>query len=69
MIRGFKFYDNEEVVMSKWTIKYVIIEEDSKISKETDVYGSNVFEAYFNANKLLSILERGKKIHKIEVVH
>lgn len=55
--------------MSKWTIKYVIIEEDSKISKETDVYGSNVFEAYFNANKLLSILERGKKIHKIEVVH
>ena len=37
--------------------------------KETDVYGANVFEAYYNANKLLSIFERGKKIHKIEVVH
>jgi hypothetical protein len=55
--------------MSKWTIKYVVIEEGVKLSKETDVYGVNVFEAYYNANKLLSIFERGKKIHKIEVVH
>ena len=55
--------------MLKWTIKYVVIEEGIKLSKETDVYGTNVFEAYCNANKLLSIFERGKKIHRIEVVH
>jgi hypothetical protein len=55
--------------MLKWKIKYVIIEEGIKLLKETDVYGSNVFEAYYNANKLLTIFERGKKIHKIEVVH
>lgn len=55
--------------MCKWKFKYFVIEEGIKISKETDVYGVNIFEAYHNANKLLSIFERGKKIHKLEVVH
>jgi len=39
----------------------------NRVEKTTDVYGTNHFDAYCNANKLLSILERGRKIDKLSV--
>lgn len=53
----------------QWKIKYVVMnsEEDSE-EKEIKVFAANVFEAYYNAERLLKIVERGKVIKKIEVM-
>jgi hypothetical protein len=54
--------------MNKWKVKYTINSSSrDKVEKTTDVYGVNQFDAYCTANKLLSILERGKTIDKITV--
>ena len=55
--------------MMQWKIRYVVVnsEEDSK-EKEIDVFALNVFEAYYNAERLLKIVEHGKIIKKIEVI-
>ena len=55
--------------MPKWEVRYTIVNNEGvKTSKTTDIYGVNPFDAYCNANKLLSIIERGNTITKIEVV-
>jgi hypothetical protein len=55
--------------MSKWTIKYVVIDNKGNIeNKTTDVFGVNMIDAYCNATKLLSIIEKKNKIEKLEVV-
>jgi len=54
--------------MSKWKVKYIMVDSNkNRVEKTTDVYGTNHFDAYCNANKLLSILERGRKIDKLSV--
>jgi hypothetical protein len=53
----------------QWKIKYVVVnsKEDSE-EKEIKVFAVNVFEAYYNAERVLKIIERGKVIKRIEVM-
>ena len=54
--------------MGKWKVKYTMIDSNkNRVEKTTEVYGANPFDAYYNANKLLSILERGRIIDKLFV--
>lgn len=56
-------------VVMQWKIKYVVVnsKEDSE-EKEIKVFAVNVFEAYYNAERVLKIIERGKVIKRIEVM-
>lgn len=55
--------------MATWKVKYVAIDKEGcRENKIIEVYGSNIFEAYNNADKVLVIIERGKTIDKLEVV-
>lgn len=56
-------------IVTQWKIKYVVVnsKEDSE-EKEIKVFAVNVFEAYYNAERVLKIIERGKVIKRIEVM-
>lgn len=54
--------------MAKWIAEYVVVDSNgSKTSKDTEVYGVSYIEAYFNAHKLLSLLEKNKTIIDLKV--
>lgn len=55
--------------MNTWKVKYIATDsEGCQEEKTIEVYGSNIFEAYSNADKVLVIIERGKKVDKLEVI-